>query len=51
LYFVHHFTLGHLCWTLNHQNTLEMAQGHISLSTSTNPDDLLKTLYAFVFES
>jgi hypothetical protein len=21
LYFVHHFTLKHLCWTLNHQNT------------------------------
>jgi hypothetical protein len=21
-----------MCWTLNHQNTLEMAQGHISLS-------------------
>jgi hypothetical protein len=23
----------------------------MSLETSTNPDDLLKTLYAFVFES
>jgi hypothetical protein len=23
-----------MCWALNHQNTLEMAQGHISLSTS-----------------
>ena len=23
-----------MCWTLNHQNTLEMAQGHISLSIS-----------------
>jgi hypothetical protein len=22
-----------MCWTLNHQNILEMAQGHISLST------------------
>jgi hypothetical protein len=22
-----------MCWALNHQNTLEMAQGHISLST------------------
>jgi hypothetical protein len=21
-----------MCWTLNHQNILEMAQGHISLS-------------------
>jgi hypothetical protein len=21
-----------MCWALNHQNTLEMAQGHISLS-------------------
>jgi hypothetical protein len=24
-----------MCWALNHQNTLEMAQGHISLSIST----------------
>jgi hypothetical protein len=23
-----------MCWTPNHQNTLEMAQGHISLSIS-----------------
>jgi hypothetical protein len=23
-----------MCWALNHQNTLEMAQGHISLSAS-----------------
>jgi hypothetical protein len=23
-----------MCWALNHQNTLEMAQGHISLSVS-----------------
>jgi hypothetical protein len=23
-----------MCWTLNHQNILEMAQGHISLSLS-----------------
>jgi hypothetical protein len=23
-----------MCWTLNHQNMLEMAQGHISLSES-----------------
>jgi hypothetical protein len=23
-----------MCWTLNHQNIIEMAQGHISLSTS-----------------
>jgi hypothetical protein len=22
-----------MCWTLNHQNIIEMAQGHISLST------------------
>jgi hypothetical protein len=21
-----------MCWTLNHQNIIEMAQGHISLS-------------------
>jgi hypothetical protein len=24
-----------LCWILNHQNTLEMAQEHISLSVTT----------------
>jgi hypothetical protein len=23
-----------MCWTLNHQNIIEMAQGHISLSKS-----------------
>jgi hypothetical protein len=23
-----------MCWALNHQNTLEMAHGHISLSTT-----------------
>jgi hypothetical protein len=23
-----------MCWTLNHQNSIEMAQGHISLSMS-----------------
>jgi hypothetical protein len=23
-----------MCWTLNHQNVIEMAQGHISLSIS-----------------
>jgi hypothetical protein len=23
-----------MCWAVNHQNTLEMAQGHISLSRS-----------------
>jgi hypothetical protein len=23
-----------MCWALNHQNILEMAQGHISLSIS-----------------
>jgi hypothetical protein len=23
-----------MCWTLNHQNIIEMAQGHISLSIS-----------------
>jgi hypothetical protein len=26
--------LENMCWALNHQNTLEMAQGHISLSIS-----------------
>jgi hypothetical protein len=24
-----------MCWTLNHQNIIEMAQGHISLSKTT----------------
>jgi hypothetical protein len=24
-----------MCWALNHQNTLEMVQGHISLSVNT----------------
>jgi hypothetical protein len=24
-----------VCWALNHQNLIEMAQGHISLSHST----------------
>jgi hypothetical protein len=28
----HKYHLKHLCWALNHQNPLEMAQGHISLS-------------------
>jgi hypothetical protein len=23
-----------MCWALNHQNTMEMAQGHISLSAT-----------------
>jgi hypothetical protein len=30
---------------------LEALVSSMSLETSTNPDDLLKTLYAFVFES
>jgi hypothetical protein len=25
-----------MCWALNHQNILEMAQGHISLSMSND---------------
>jgi hypothetical protein len=25
-----------VCWALNHQNLIEMAQGHISLSASHN---------------
>jgi hypothetical protein len=29
-----------MCWALNHQNTLEMAQGHISLSISPLFGDL-----------
>jgi hypothetical protein len=27
-----HNNLLTMCWTLNHQNIIEMAQGHISLS-------------------
>jgi hypothetical protein len=37
LHFIHHLTYNYLlnmCWALNHQNILEMAQGHISLSTA-----------------
>jgi hypothetical protein len=26
-----------MCWTLNHQNIIEMAQGHISLSVGLGP--------------
>jgi hypothetical protein len=26
-----------VCWALNHQNLIEMAQGHISLSVGTYP--------------
>jgi hypothetical protein len=29
----HNYSLN-MCWALNHQNILEMAQGHISLSIS-----------------
>jgi hypothetical protein len=32
-----------MCWTLNHQNIIEMAQGHISLSTR----DLIQEHIAF----
>jgi hypothetical protein len=34
------YHLEKMCWTLNHQNTLEMAQGHISLSISPLFGDL-----------
>jgi hypothetical protein len=37
LHFIHHMAYNNplnMCWTLNHQNILEMAQGHISLSIS-----------------
>jgi hypothetical protein len=37
LYFIHHMAYNNplnMCWTLNHQNTREMAQGHISLSAT-----------------
>jgi hypothetical protein len=40
LHFVHHlahYYLLNMCWALNHQNTLEMAQGHISLSDLFSP--------------
>jgi hypothetical protein len=36
LHFIHHLAYNNplnMCWTLNHQNILEMAQGHISLSS------------------
>jgi hypothetical protein len=36
-HFIHHMAYNNpfnMCWTLNHQNILEMAQGHISLSIS-----------------
>jgi hypothetical protein len=41
---------------LHHQDQLSLGEPLVSsnttsLETSTNPDDLLKTLYAFVFES
>jgi hypothetical protein len=35
LHFIHHLAYNYslnMCWALNHQNILEMAQGHISLS-------------------
>jgi hypothetical protein len=37
LHFIHHLEYNNplnMRWTLNHQNILEMAQGHISLSKS-----------------
>jgi hypothetical protein len=47
LYFVHLFTLRHLCWTLNHQKYLEMAQGHISLSTATKVEAASSRVWMF----
>jgi hypothetical protein len=35
LHFIHHLAHNYslnMCWALNHQNILEMAQGHTSLS-------------------
>jgi hypothetical protein len=29
-----HKNLFKMCWALNHQNIIEIAQGHISLSTT-----------------
>jgi hypothetical protein len=37
LHFIHHLAYNNplnMCWTLNHQNILEISQGHISLSAS-----------------
>jgi hypothetical protein len=42
-HFIHHLTYSYslnMCWALNHQNILEMAQGHISLSP-VSPSDLV----------
>jgi hypothetical protein len=45
LHFVHPLAYTHslnVCWALNHQNLIEMAQGHISLPTLRHPaGDLL----------
>jgi hypothetical protein len=41
LHFIHHLTHNNplnRCWTLNHQNILEMAQRHISLSGTGTGD-------------
>jgi hypothetical protein len=50
-----------MCWALNHQNTLEMAQGHISLSispflviyanTSKSNQEKCKSMHLSVFDS
>jgi hypothetical protein len=34
-----------MCWTLNHQNIIEMAQGHISLSVSNMLPSLVITVF------
>jgi hypothetical protein len=42
-----------MCWALNHQNILEMAQGHISLSLVTddsNGQSSLQAKYATVWK-
>jgi hypothetical protein len=32
-----------MCWTLNHQNIIEMAQGHISLSRTHMQEQIIAT--------
>jgi hypothetical protein len=47
LHFIHHMTYNHplnMCWTLNHQNILEMVQGHIFLSTGKHVSCVFENL-------
>jgi hypothetical protein len=50
LHFIHHMAYNNplnMCWTLNHQNILEMAQGHISLSLAQLSRLLAALLHIF----